>query len=110
MVRLISDCIARETEFFQEFRVGRCALPAFEPAKFAHIATLRAHRLITITNKMIKGMLNAHRLAAKSGGKPNARAIPVDKFSLLAPYIALASTIIIGSIISVAYIKIRKKQ
>jgi len=36
--------------------------------------------------------------------------IPVDKFSLLAPYIALASTIILAVSISVAYIKYRKKQ
>ena len=36
--------------------------------------------------------------------------IPVDKFSLLAPYIALVSTIILAVSISVAYIKIRKKQ
>jgi len=36
--------------------------------------------------------------------------IPVDKFSLLAPYIALVSTIIIAVSMSVAYIKYRKKQ
>jgi len=36
--------------------------------------------------------------------------IPVDKFSLLAPYIALVSTIILAVSISVAYIKYRKKQ
>jgi len=35
--------------------------------------------------------------------------IPVDKFSLLAPYIALVATIILAVSISVAYIKIRKK-
>lgn len=36
--------------------------------------------------------------------------IPVDKLSLLSPYIALVSTIILAISISVAYIKIRKKQ
>jgi len=36
--------------------------------------------------------------------------IPVDKFSLLAPYIALVSTIILAVSISVAYIKYKKKQ
>jgi len=36
--------------------------------------------------------------------------ISVDKFNLLAPYIALVSTIILAVSISVAYIKIRKKQ
>jgi len=36
--------------------------------------------------------------------------IPVDKFSLLAPYIGLVSTIILAVSISVAYIKYRKKQ
>jgi len=36
--------------------------------------------------------------------------IPVDKFSLLAPYIALVSTIILAVSITVAYIKHRKKQ
>ena len=36
--------------------------------------------------------------------------IPVDKLSLLAPYITLVSTIILAVSISVAYIKIRKKQ
>jgi len=36
--------------------------------------------------------------------------IPVDKFSLLAPYIALVSTVILAVSISVAYIKHRKKQ
>jgi len=36
--------------------------------------------------------------------------IPVDKFSLVAPYIALVSTIILAVSISVAYIKYRKKQ
>jgi len=35
--------------------------------------------------------------------------IPVDKFSLLAPYIALVATIILAVSISVAYIKYRKK-
>jgi len=35
--------------------------------------------------------------------------VPVDKFSLLAPYIALLSTIIVALSISVAYIKYRKK-
>jgi len=36
--------------------------------------------------------------------------IPVDKLSLLTPYIALVSTIILAISMSVAYIKIRKKQ
>jgi len=36
--------------------------------------------------------------------------VPVDKFSLLAPYIALVSTIILAVSISGAYIKYRKKQ
>ena len=36
--------------------------------------------------------------------------IPVDKLGLLAPYIALVSTIILAVSISVAYIKYRKKQ
>ncbi|MDH5635606.1 MAG: hypothetical protein OEY47_02950 [Candidatus Bathyarchaeota archaeon] len=36
--------------------------------------------------------------------------IPVDKFSLLAPYVALVSTVILAVSISVAYIKCRKKQ
>jgi len=36
--------------------------------------------------------------------------ISVDKFSLLAPYLALVSTIILAVSISVAYIKRRKKQ
>jgi hypothetical protein len=36
--------------------------------------------------------------------------IPVDKFSLLAPYIALASTITLAVSISAAYVKHRKKQ
>jgi len=36
--------------------------------------------------------------------------IPVDKFSLLAPYIALTLTVILAVSISVAYIKYRKKQ
>ena len=36
--------------------------------------------------------------------------IPVDKFSLLAPYIALVSTIILAVSISLAIIKHRKKQ
>ena len=36
--------------------------------------------------------------------------IPVDKFSLLAPYIALVSTIILAVSMSVAYIKYRKRQ
>jgi len=40
------------------------------------------------------------------GGIP----IPVDKFSQLAPYLALGSTIILAVSISVAYIKYRKKQ
>jgi hypothetical protein len=35
--------------------------------------------------------------------------IPVNKFSLLAPYLALAATIILAASISVAYIKYRKK-
>lgn len=36
--------------------------------------------------------------------------IPVDKFSLLAPYIALVATIVLAISTSLAYIKIRKKQ
>jgi len=36
--------------------------------------------------------------------------LPVKKLSLLAPYIALVSTIILAVSISVAIIKIRKKQ
>jgi len=36
--------------------------------------------------------------------------IPVDKFSLLAPYIALVATVILAVSISVAIIKYRKKQ
>jgi len=36
--------------------------------------------------------------------------VPVDKFSLLSPYIALVSTIILAVSISLAYIKHRKKQ
>ena len=36
--------------------------------------------------------------------------IPVEKLGLLAPYIALVSTIILAVSISVAYIKHRKKQ
>jgi len=36
--------------------------------------------------------------------------IPVDKFSILAPYIAYVSTIILVVSISVAYVKYRKKQ
>ena len=36
--------------------------------------------------------------------------IPVDKLSLLAPYIALVSTVILAVSTSVAYIKYRKKQ
>jgi len=36
--------------------------------------------------------------------------IPVDKFSLLAPYIALVSTVILAVSISLAYIKYKKKQ
>jgi len=36
--------------------------------------------------------------------------IPVDKFSLLAPYIALVSTIVLAVSASVAYIKYRKKR
>ena len=45
-----------------------------------------------------------------SGGAVGGMWIPVDKFSLLAPYIALVSTIILAISISVAYIKYRKKQ
>jgi hypothetical protein len=36
--------------------------------------------------------------------------IPIDKLGLLAPYLALVSTIILAVSISVAYIKYRKKQ
>ena len=36
--------------------------------------------------------------------------IPVDKLSLLAPYIGLASTIILAVSVSAAYVKYRKKQ
>ena len=36
--------------------------------------------------------------------------VPIDKFSLLAPYIALVSTITLAVSISVAYVKYRKKQ
>jgi len=45
-----------------------------------------------------------------SEGAVGGMLIPVDKLSLLVPYIALVSTIILAVSISVAYIKYRKKQ
>jgi len=71
----------------------------------SHIDTISTNQTITF-----EAIVSGTQIKLNSVSPVGGVWIPVDKFSLLTPYIAMISTIILAVSISVAYIKIRKKQ